>query len=145
MKAESCATKGCPTRTRSRFCWRCRRRRRVESARAFRSLPERLRSKIDPSGPQFEGTPCWVWTAAATSRGYGSVWDRGSMRQAHLVVFEVVIRGGRKLRGKRRELDHRCRNRLCVNPTHLKPVTRGENNRRSTCWHHLVGERRQAL
>jgi hypothetical protein len=27
-------------------------------------------------------------------------------------------------------LDHLCRNRLCVNPNHLEPVTNSENPRR---------------
>ncbi len=108
-----------------------------QDSRALGRLPPRIRVKIVANGPRFEGTRCWMWTAAVTSRGYGSVWSNGSNRQAHLVVYELAIRNGRPLRGKRRELDHRCRNRLCVNPAHLEPVTRGENNRRSTCWHHL--------
>ena len=29
------------------------------------------------------------------------------------------------------ELDHLCRNRACINPDHLEPVTRKENHRRS--------------
>jgi hypothetical protein len=99
------------------------------------NLPERVRAKIDTtSGPVFEGTRCWVWTGAISSKGYGSCWHNGSARQAHLVVWEMLF--GR-LRGRKRELDHRCRNRPCSNPAHLEPVTRGENNRRSTCWHHL--------
>jgi len=28
------------------------------------------------------------------------------------------------------EIDHLCRNRACVSPTHLEPVTRQENHRR---------------
>ena len=28
------------------------------------------------------------------------------------------------------DLDHLCRNRRCVNPDHLEPVTRKQNNRR---------------
>ena len=101
-------------------------------------LPLRIRTKFVRNGPRFDGSRCWIWTAAVTSRGYGSVKSRGSSRQAHLVVYEHIVRNGRPLRGKRCELDHRCRNRRCVNPAHLEPVTRSENNRRSTCWHHLV-------
>lgn len=29
------------------------------------------------------------------------------------------------------DVDHRCRNRICVNPDHLEPVTRQENVRRA--------------
>jgi len=30
------------------------------------------------------------------------------------------------------ELDHTCRNRACVNPAHLEPVTHAENMRRAS-------------
>jgi hypothetical protein len=45
---------------------------------------------------------------------------------AHRVAYELVI--GQIPAGL--ELDHLCRNVVCVNPAHLEPVTRAENMRR---------------
>lgn len=77
--------------------------------------------------PKIEWTPtCWRWTGAHVSKGYGSFWLDGKAQPAHRVVYELV-------KGKIPEglhLDHLCRNRWCVNPEHLEPVTLQENNRR---------------
>jgi hypothetical protein len=86
------------------------------------SLEDRLWPKVraDVSG-------CWVWLAATTSGGYGQVQVNGGRRVAHRVVYELMV--GAVPVGL--ELDHLCRNRPCVNPTHLEPVTHSENCRRS--------------
>ncbi len=91
-------------------------------------LPPRLRRKIriDPV------TQCWLWIGARTKAGYGNAWYRKRNIGAHRLVWRY-IRG----RLPRRELDHLCRVRHCVNPRHLEQVSRAENNRRSTCWVHL--------
>lgn len=64
---------------------------------------------------------CWVWGGVIDDKGYG----RFSTRLAHRIAFEDR-HGFVDL-----ELDHLCRNTLCVNPDHLEPVTHAENMRRA--------------
>lgn len=73
-------------------------------------------SKIDKSGD------CWLWTGAVQSRGYGNFRSK----LAHRVAYEKYV--GEIPKGL--TLDHLCRNRLCVNPDHLEPVTQYRNNMR---------------
>lgn len=65
---------------------------------------------------------CWEWQGSTTHDGYGL--HRG--RVAHAVVWEAER--GQLEAGK--QLDHTCRNRRCVRPEHLEPVTARENLRR---------------
>jgi hypothetical protein len=70
--------------------------------------------------------PCWEWTSARTPSGYARVKRQGRDSQAHRVAYEVHV--GPIPDGL--ELDHLCRNRGCVRPDHLEPVTHAENMRR---------------
>lgn len=65
---------------------------------------------------------CWQWRGA-TTWGYGTAWAEGRTRRAHRLAYELLI--GPIPDGL--DLDHLCRNRACVNPTHLEPVTRRVN------------------
>lgn len=86
---------------------------------------ETVLSKIDKTDS------CWLWKGAKTYNGYGFFnWqDNGKAhgKMAHRVVYELLVGPI----GTGLTLDHSCRNRICVNPSHLEPMTLGDNIRRS--------------
>jgi hypothetical protein len=85
---------------------------------------------------------CWVYGGYKAPSGYGQIWVSDEKRplMAHRLVYEALV--GDIPEGL--QLDHLCRNRSCVNPEHLEPVTmkinilRGEglaaqNARKTAC------------
>ena len=87
---------------------------------ASKVLWDRLkrRVKVTPSG-------CWEWQGHRTF-GYGRIQVGNKCKRAHRVSYQLLV--GDIPAGK--ELDHLCRNRACINPSHLEPVTGSENVRR---------------
>jgi len=83
-----------------------------------------------------DGKGCWVWQANLTKQdgnGYGRFCVDGKMLLAHRWAYEH-FRGSLPPAvwkdGTRMELDHLCRNRLCVNPSHLEIVDNAINHQR---------------
>ncbi|MFF8534104.1 HNH endonuclease signature motif containing protein [Streptomyces sp. NPDC015532] len=71
---------------------------------------------------------CWEWTGHVKPNGYGQVRINRRPLHAHRVAYEA-------LRGSIPDglvIDHLCRNRRCVNPDHLEPVTHRTNILRGT-------------
>lgn len=70
---------------------------------------------------------CWNWNGTKSRKGYGRFSFQGRGVSAHRFAYsEFVGPIPEDL-----ELDHLCRNRACVNPAHLEPVTHKVNVLRS--------------
>ena len=66
---------------------------------------------------------CWVWPNKPDKDGYGYMNYSGSRTSAHRLVYELLV--GKVSKGLL--LDHINCTRMCVNPEHLRPVTRKQN------------------
>lgn len=82
------------------------------------NLRIRFWSKVAP--PNRNG--CRLFQGALDD-GYGRFWINGKLGLAHRVAWELTY--GPISPGL--HLDHLCRNRSCVNPEHLEPVSHAEN------------------
>lgn len=82
-----------------------------------KSVEERFFEKVDFSDD------CWTWTSWISTSGYGLITIKGKTVTAHRWAYETLVRPI----PEGLVIDHLCRNRLCVNPDHLEPVTNREN------------------
>ena len=84
------------------------------------SLEERFWSKAEKTDS------CWNWKSNMHFKGYGLFSLNGKTVKAHRIAFELSK--GQILEGL--TIDHLCRNRRCVNPSHLEAVSMKENTLR---------------
>lgn len=85
-------------------------------------LPDRFWAKVDKT------EACWNWTACLDPQGYGRYNHNRKTKLSHRLAYEEIV--GPIPDGL--HLDHLCKNRRCLNPEHLEPVTPQENLRRSS-------------
>lgn len=106
------------------------RKRAYATVRAGVGMPIADRIKLHVALDADSG--CWVWQLALVPRtGYGCLSVDGKLLRAHRASYEAFV--GPIPDGM--QIDHLCRNRACVNPQHLEPVTAQVNNWRSPLTH----------
>ena len=83
-------------------------------------LRARFNARVDAPTPD----GCWPWLGGKT-QGYGvfSLGEGGRKMRAHRFAYETFV--GPIPSGML--VDHACRNRSCVNPSHLRLVNRVQN------------------
>lgn len=83
--------------------------------------PARLRAFLRDIEKPAGVSGCWLWRGGKNRDGYGQNSEPVHRRAYRWMVGPVPVG---------MELDHLCRTRNCVNPHHLEPVTKAENQRR---------------
>jgi HNH endonuclease len=71
---------------------------------------------------------CWLWGGGKFPQGYGRFCFEGKSRTVHKFVYELVK--GKVPNGL--NVMHKCNNKLCCNPKHLKCGTPLENTRHAS-------------
>lgn len=111
----------------------------------YDSLYERL---VANTAEPVHSCACWFWTSSITKKGYGRVNLRRDGKHvqclAHRVMFQLVFRPAVDLWQDDvlsiilpntleydETVDHICEETTCVNPEHLRLLSRADNTKRS--------------
>lgn len=85
----------------------------------------------------WNGTPCIEWTRWTSGNGYkggkkgrGHSYPRMSLGGVTMAVHRVIYTHFFGIIPHKKQIDHRCNNRLCCNPHHLECVTHLRNQKR---------------
>ena len=105
-------------------------------------IRERILACVEVTDTGYE-TPCHIWTGSDSGDGRGGGYPRMKLNDrtcaAHIVSFTNEF--GYVPRNK--QIDHKCRHRLCVNPDHLEMVSHIENQKRRDAANGVVRRKRR--
>lgn len=73
---------------------------------------------------------CWVWVESDSGGGRGGGYPRLKLDGATVAVHRLMWTNRNGLIPPRKQIDHKCRVRCCVNPDHVEMVTHKENMKR---------------
>lgn len=75
-------------------------------------------------------TPCWLWTMSDSGAGRGGGYPRMKLNDRTCAAHKVSFVNAHGYVPGNKQIDHKCRNRRCVNPDHLEMVSHLENQKR---------------
>ncbi len=90
-------------------------------------ITEKVRARIRVD----QATGCWIWTGPDSGKSCrGKGYPRMSLDGQTVAVHIVMWTNENGFIPGKKQIDHGCRNRLCVNPKHLEMVTHKKNMQR---------------
>lgn len=95
----------------------------------MRRVHERVH--VTDMGFSVDGVPslCHIWTGPDSGTGRGGGYGRMSMNSQTVAVHIVVYTHYYGYVPGKKQVDHKCNNRLCCNPAHLELVSHLKNQR----------------
>ena len=90
------------------------------------------RVDIKDLGFKLEGlpSPCFIWTGPDSGTGRGGGYGRMSLNNQTVATHIVVYTHFYGYIPSKKQIDHKCNQRLCCNPAHLELVSHLKNQRR---------------
>lgn len=82
-------------------------------------LKDRFMSRVYPCPT----SGCWLWGGSWYNTGYGEVWVNSRKALAHRLAYAIFVGDvlGENI------IDHKCCNKHCVNPEHLRLCDKSQN------------------
>lgn len=75
-------------------------------------------------------SPCHIWQGGNSGTGRGGGYARMSLDGQTVAVHIVAFTNKNGFVPGKKQIDHLCNNRLCVNEDHLEMVTHKQNQKR---------------
>ena len=75
-------------------------------------------------------TGCWNWTGPTSGSGRGGGYGRMSLDGQTVAVHIVMFCNFFGFIPGKKQIDHKCNNRICCNPDHLEMLTHKQNQKR---------------
>lgn len=94
----------------------------------------RIHERVDVVDTGFvldgNASPCHLWAGPDSGDGRGGGYGRMSLNSQTVAVHIVVYTHYYGYIPGKKQIDHKCNQRLCCNPAHLEMVTHKTNQKR---------------
>ena len=99
---------------------------KLRMSRWTKTPEQRLWQKVNKNGPTPEHRlslgKCWLWLGSQNGKGYGKFYANGKKQYVHRFSYSL-----KKEIPQGYVIDHICRNRSCIRPSHLRAITNMKN------------------